>query len=116
MDAVERTITYLRAATGVKVSQDTAHNRKSTPQHIEVARVGGPSGLFLDRPRLTVDCYAQSGAGAYALAESVAAHIRAFPDNDQKVSGAEVNALYRNEWTADGSPCYSLTVNLVINV
>lgn len=115
MDALERTISYLKRTMGVKVSQDTAHDRTSHTQHIEVARVGGMSGLFLDIPRLTIDCYANSGADAYALAERAAAHIRAFPDNDPMVSDAEVNAFYRNEWV-DGSPCYSLTVNLIINV
>lgn len=116
MDIIEKVIAYLRTATGAHVSQDTSHNRKSHTRHIEVARVGGPSGLFLDEPRLTVDCYAQSGADAYALAESVAAHLRALPDHDNKTSFVEITSIYRNEWTDDGSPCYSVSASLVVNV
>lgn len=115
MDALERVITYLKRKTGLPVSQDTAHDRKAKPQHIEVARVGGPVGIFLDEPRLTVDCYAQSGADAYALALTVAGYLADMPGEDPKVSNVDINSFYRNEWT-DGSPCYSVSVSMVINV
>ena len=114
VDALERTIRYLKTTTGLHVSQDTVHNRKSYDQHIEVSRTGGPMGLFLDEPALLVDCYAQSGADAYALALQVANYLSSMPDVDDKVSNVDINSFYRNEWT-DGSPCYSVSVSMVIN-
>ncbi len=114
MDSLERTIRYLRASTGLHVSQDTAHNRKSYEQHIEVSRTGGPTGLFLDEPAFLVDCYAKSGADAYALALSVVDYLLDFPHHDEKVSDVAINSFYKNMWT-DGSPCYSVAVLMVVN-
>lgn len=115
MDALERVITYLKRKTGLPVSQDTRHDRKTTTSHIEVARTGGPTGLFLDEPRLTIDCYAKSGADAYALALAVSSYLADMPGEDDKVSNVDIDSFYRNEWT-DGSPCYSVSVSMVINV
>lgn len=114
MDALERVITYLKRTTGLHVSQDIAHDRKSRTRHIEVARTGGPTGEFLDEPRLTIDCYAQSGADAYALALQVINDLSSMPDVDEKVSNVDINSFYRNEWT-DGSPCYSISTSMIIN-
>ena len=115
MDAMERVIAYLKRKTGLTVSQETHHDRKTTASHIEVARVGGPVGIFLDEPRLTIDCYAQSGADAYALALNVVGHLSDMPGEDDKVSNVDIDSFYRNEWT-DGSPCYSVSVSMIINV
>lgn len=115
MNATTRTIKYLQRQTAVKVSQAAPSNTDTLDEYIEVARTGGPKSRFLDEPVFVIDCHSTSSAKAYALAENVVSWLLNFADSDQMVSDVSVSSLFRNTWTA-GSPCYSVTCSMTINI
>ena len=116
MDALERVISYLASNLGgIRVVQDAPADTQVLNEYVAVARTGGYSNMFLDMPRLTIDCHSTKGEKAYALAERVKALMLTMPEADSYVSDVSINSFYRDDWM-DGYPCYSLHVPMVINV
>jgi hypothetical protein len=116
MDSLERVVAYLNAnLDGVRVVQDAPPNTKKLGTYVTVGRTGGQSTMFLDLPRFTIDCHSNTGANSYALAERVGALMLSMPDADEMVSDVSISSFYRDDW-ADGYPCYSLHVHMVVNI
>ena len=115
MDALERTINYLRERLNVRVAQDAPANTKQIGAYVLVARSGGRSNAFLDSPRFTVDCHDSTGEKSYELACTVRDLLLKMPDYDDKASEVEINSFYRDDFM-DGYPTYSLHVHTVFNV
>ena len=116
MDSLERVVKYLSDnLDGIRVAQDAPPNTKAIGDYVTVGRTGGRATMFLDMPRFTVDCHSSTGERAYALAEHVGALLLSMSDADEMVSDVTINSFYRDDW-ADGYPCYSLHVPMVVNI
>ena len=117
VDILERTTTYLRSKLGgVPVSASVPAERKSLGSFVTFSRAGGARSAFIDEPRIVADCFAQTIADSYELAERVAVALAGMPADDSKVSDAGPCSIYRNEWAEDGTPCHSVSCPMVANV
>ena len=111
MDAVETIVAALSGSLECRVVTDVPAERPAT--FVDVSRVGGTTGLFLDRPLVACTAWAGSDADAYALAESVADAMLALPDTEPNVGGVEANAFYRSD--LDGRHRYTATFDVLVN-
>lgn len=113
-DAVLVVITHIRAKmpAGTKV-----YSRVPSPtpaEFIRVERLGGiRRNLFLDRPRVDIECWSDSEEGAEALCSKVRAHVLAMAGAHGDTTVYDVAEVSGPQWLPDSAtskPRYAFAV------
>lgn len=98
----------------VKVSTEMPPMRPDGA-YVQVSRTGGEDGMFVDRPIMTLMCWAKSDVEASALAASCVHALAAVAADHPYLSAAESISIGRDEWTATGQSRYMAQIRLTIN-
>ena len=111
-DAVLVVIQYLRLHTKTPVYSRVPDPRPA--EFIRVERLGGTRrNLILDRPRIDVECWSDSEAGAADLSAVVRAHVLAMAGKRGDTTVYDVAEVSGPMWLPDsvsGQPRYSFAV------
>lgn len=103
-----------KALRGVEVSTEVPHARPRGP-FVQVSRTGGDRLDFIDRPIMTLICWASSDSSAYALGIDCVHELERQAAVDPFLSSAELISMSRDEWGANGQSRYMVQVRLTIN-
>lgn len=111
-DAVLVVIQYLRPI--IKTSVYSRVPNPRPPEFVRVERLGGiRRNLILDRPRIDVECWADSEEGAADLSATVRAHVLAMAGKRGDTTVYDVAEVSGPMWLPDsesGQPRYSFAV------
>lgn len=98
----------------VKVSTDLPPGKCRSP-YVMVSRTGGADEDFVDRPIMTIMCWASSDKKAYSLAISCRDALNEAAEDHPLLTSVETISLSRDEWTTTGNARYMLEMQMTIN-
>lgn len=108
-------VRIIEEAIGVEASSEMPLDRDAGAPYVQVSRTGGEDGEFIDRPIMTLMCWAASDQAAYMLAEDCLRAVKEAAKDDEWMSACEMVSMSRDQWTPAGAARYMLQMRLTIN-